>query len=410
MVTHVVQPGESVYSIAEQLAGANAGSVMSIAGSIVDANLDATMGPGKRFTTAAYIEAGWVLQIPAHLVTTPVVQPAEATPPSEANTYTVQRGDTLWDIADEQLGDPTAWPEIWEDNAGDDMGGGRTFDDPDLILPGWELDLPGADPAEVANTPADARAGRRTTRRRRATRRHRPVEVVAPPEVVATTDRCDRDRAITGRDNAGNHRRHRPSEHRPAEHDQHRPGRGRWRRRSGRRPGTRGVARGAVAAADGACGTSRCRRAGAGRGSAPPTVAGGHATPSGARASTGSRRDRASTAGHRRRRAGTACRCRLPRRRMVAHRHRVADRVGRGDVRRRRRAAAVCSGRSAGAMDGRRSRLVVGRRCSGRAVERRCPPGRHAVRGARPTRGHGRRCRRPDRRRGVRDAGGRGSA
>ncbi len=155
MVSHVVQPGESVYSIAEQLAGADAGSVMDIAESIVDANLDATMGPGKRFTTAAYIEAGWVLQIPARLVTAPVDRPADETPPVEAHIYTVQRGDTLWDIADEQLGDPTAWPEIWDHNAGDEMGGGRRFDDPDLILPGWELDLAGADTSEVANTPAD---------------------------------------------------------------------------------------------------------------------------------------------------------------------------------------------------------------------------------------------------------------
>ena len=152
-LTHVVQPGESVYSIAEQLAGANAGSVMDVAGSIVDANLDAPMGPGKRFTTAAYVEAGWVLRIPAHLVTTPVGQPV--TPPAEADTYIVQRGDTLWDIADEQLGDPTAWPEIWEENTGDDMGGGRTFDDPDLILPGWELDLARADTGEAADVAAD---------------------------------------------------------------------------------------------------------------------------------------------------------------------------------------------------------------------------------------------------------------
>ncbi len=155
MVTHVVRPGESVYSIAEQLAGADTGSLIHIAESIVDANLDAPMGPGQRFTTAAYIEAGWVLQIPAHLVTTPVVRPTEVTPPVEADTYIVQRGDTLWDIAAEQLGDPTAWPEIWEDNAGDDMGGGRTFDDPDLILPGWELDLAGADAGAFANTPPD---------------------------------------------------------------------------------------------------------------------------------------------------------------------------------------------------------------------------------------------------------------
>ena len=42
MVTYVVRPGESVYSIAETLAGADAGSVMDIAESIIDANLDTT--------------------------------------------------------------------------------------------------------------------------------------------------------------------------------------------------------------------------------------------------------------------------------------------------------------------------------------------------------------------------------
>ncbi len=68
-----------------------------------------------------------------------------------AAAYTVEEGDTLWDIADEQLGDPAAWPEIWDRNAGDDMGDGRTFDDPNLILPGWELDL--AD-TEAASEPA----------------------------------------------------------------------------------------------------------------------------------------------------------------------------------------------------------------------------------------------------------------
>ncbi len=226
MVSHVVQPGESVYSIAEQLAGADAGSVMDIAESIVDANLDATMGPGKRFTTAAYIEAGWVLQIPAHLVTAPVIQSVEATPPTEADAYTVERGDTLWDIADEQLGDPTAWPEIWEENAGDEMGDGRTFDDPDLILPGWELEVPGADPGEVANTPADVAPVAAT------------LDVVAPPEVVDGSGRRDRRRAITGRGDADNHSKHRPGEHRTTEHVQHHPDRPGRRRRRGEPPRT----------------------------------------------------------------------------------------------------------------------------------------------------------------------------
>ncbi len=83
MVTHVVRPGESVYSIAERLAATSAGSVIDIAESIVDANLGATMGPGQRFTNPAYVEVGWVLQIPAGLVAAPGVRPAEVTPPVE---------------------------------------------------------------------------------------------------------------------------------------------------------------------------------------------------------------------------------------------------------------------------------------------------------------------------------------
>ena len=202
--THVVRPGESVYSIAERLAGAS-GSVIDIAESIVDANLGATMGPGRRFTNPAYIEVGWVLQIPAGLVTAPVDRPTEATPIGEIEVYTVQRGDTLWDIADEHLGDPTAWPEIWADNAGHDMGGGRTFDDPDLILPGWELDLPGGDHAQAASAPAD------------------PAPVVAVPDALDTTR--PRGRATTGCGDAGRHSEPDPGEHDPTEHqhDEHHP-------------------------------------------------------------------------------------------------------------------------------------------------------------------------------------------
>ncbi len=106
------------------------------------------MPSGQRFTNPAYIEPGWTLLIPDHLG-------AGSLPASDAgadvNHYVVEQGDTLWDIADEQLGDPTAWPEIWAENAGDDMGGGRRFDDPNLIIPGWELDLPtdGATPPAV---------------------------------------------------------------------------------------------------------------------------------------------------------------------------------------------------------------------------------------------------------------------
>ena len=237
MVTHVVRPGESVYSIAERLAATTAGSVIDIAESIVDANLGATMGPGQRFTNPAYVEVGWVLQIPADLVAAPVVRPAEVTLPVDA--YIVERGDTLWDIADEQLGDPTAWPEIWEDNAGDDMGGGRTFDDPDLILPGWELDLPGDDARRRCRHTCRRCAARRcdacrcrSTRRRRADRRRcdaprcrgrvRPPPATTMATPTASTLPASIVPAINSATTA-------------AEHDQHRPGQGGRRRRRCRR-------------------------------------------------------------------------------------------------------------------------------------------------------------------------------
>ncbi len=145
---HVVVSGESIYSIAVDLAAGDSERVLEIADAIIDANLGEVMPGGQRFTNPAYIEVGWTLRLPAGIAASGSV----ATPPpviesATAPDYTVEPGDTLWDIADEQLGDPTAWPEIWERNAGDDMGGGRTFDDPNLILPGWELDLTDAQPA-----------------------------------------------------------------------------------------------------------------------------------------------------------------------------------------------------------------------------------------------------------------------
>jgi nucleoid-associated protein YgaU len=190
---HAVQRGESIYGIAEMYANNDAERTNEIADAILDLNLGALMIDGQRFANPALIQPGWELTLPADVspppsTTTTVItttddsttqqqagpldrvpdadgfdsttvdeptpvrgvplidveaNAADAPTESESHiTHVVVPGDTLSEIADDHLGDQAEWPEIWEQNAGDDMGAGRTFDDPNLILPGWEIDIP----------------------------------------------------------------------------------------------------------------------------------------------------------------------------------------------------------------------------------------------------------------------------
>ncbi|MEV1329886.1 BTAD domain-containing putative transcriptional regulator [Micromonospora costi] len=85
---------------------------------------------------------------------------------AERATYMVRRGDTLSSIAQGCLGDADRWPEIFALNRGarfPDVGG--VLRNPDLIYPGWTLDLPtaaapagGSRPAAPARPPAGPEA------------------------------------------------------------------------------------------------------------------------------------------------------------------------------------------------------------------------------------------------------------
>jgi hypothetical protein len=94
---------------------------------------------------------------PGHRLLAPVAQPVvlpatgvqgEAVPDDAAGdtepppVYDVQRRDTLWDIAERHLGDPFRWQEIFHLNQGRPQPDGRTLVDPDMIHPGWRLELP----------------------------------------------------------------------------------------------------------------------------------------------------------------------------------------------------------------------------------------------------------------------------
>jgi nucleoid-associated protein YgaU len=172
---HLVQRGESIYAIAGSLSLDVTMSTADIADSILDANLGSVMPGGSRFTNAAYIEVGWELIIPAEVlppsfvvpstpVTIPVTIPITilADEPTESPaadawvSHVVVEGDTLFGIAEQRLGDAVAWPEIFEENRDRGMNDGRTFDDPNLIVPGWELQLPtGSDHPGPPSAPAE---------------------------------------------------------------------------------------------------------------------------------------------------------------------------------------------------------------------------------------------------------------
>lgn len=79
----------------------------------------------------------------AELASTVAPEPGTATADATATpTYVVERRDTLWGVAEAQLGDPLRWVEIWELNRGRPQPDGRVLTDPDRICPGWTLQLP----------------------------------------------------------------------------------------------------------------------------------------------------------------------------------------------------------------------------------------------------------------------------
>jgi nucleoid-associated protein YgaU len=68
---------------------------------------------------------------------------APAAPDAEPGaTVTVRPGDSPWALAVEHLGDGARWTEIWDLNRSQPQPDGRSWEIPEMILPGWELAIP----------------------------------------------------------------------------------------------------------------------------------------------------------------------------------------------------------------------------------------------------------------------------
>ena len=139
--THTVTTGESLWSIAETELGDGTRWP-----EIADLN-PGTPGPQWR------IFAGTILTLPT----------AHTAPDSAAGvaqgggaSYTVRAGDTLSEIAQDRLGDADRYPRIFAASRHTQQGDGRHLQDPDLILPGWRLTIPGTKDSNAKTAPAPA--------------------------------------------------------------------------------------------------------------------------------------------------------------------------------------------------------------------------------------------------------------
>ena len=147
----MVRAGDSIYGIAERLVGPDRGAIVEYAERLLELNLDNEMPDGRRFTNAALIDVGWVLELPS--------TPGEADRSvDQSAVHVVERGESLWSIAEDHLDDGARWPEIYEANQGRSFDDGRQLVDPDLIQPRWQLDLPvpvDPVPVDVDDRPVD---------------------------------------------------------------------------------------------------------------------------------------------------------------------------------------------------------------------------------------------------------------
>ena len=115
----------------------------------------------------------------SQVLSTPSVSPPAR--PATPVTYAVVRHDTLWSIAQTQLGDPLRWREIFTLNEQRIQPDDRTLTDPSWIYPGWVLVIPVGTPtpsqptAPVPAVPAPA------------TPSHATPTSTAPPTGTTTT-------------------------------------------------------------------------------------------------------------------------------------------------------------------------------------------------------------------------------
>jgi nucleoid-associated protein YgaU len=147
---------------------------------IVEANQERVQPDGRTLNETGTIHPGWQLLVP---------EPTRGvrTDPDGARWYTVERGDSLWKVSAELLGDGQRWPEVFSLNQDQArLPDGHVLRNPNLIWPGLELELPvdaAADTSPVEDAPAP-----KTAPASPPTANLAPPPAMAPPPTPTTAD------------------------------------------------------------------------------------------------------------------------------------------------------------------------------------------------------------------------------
>ncbi|GAB4087251.1 hypothetical protein GCM10028784_38810 [Myceligenerans cantabricum] len=147
--TYTVRPGDSLWRIAQETLGD--GTRFK---EVAHLNYGAEQADGHALDGSHWVRPGWILTLPGD-AGGPGVQRAAGEAEQASDTaagsehdVTVESGDTLWGIAEAELGDGTKYPELYEASRSTTQPDGRRITDPDLIHPGWRVTVPRQGEAE----------------------------------------------------------------------------------------------------------------------------------------------------------------------------------------------------------------------------------------------------------------------
>src|SRR5690606_39101200 len=137
----VVAAGDTLYGIARRTLGDGARYT-----EIFDLNRGRPQEVGGALTDPGILRVGWILSLPPADPSQAGTPPPAGGPddgedaddsPGSGVGYTVVAGDTLYGIAQRELGDGSRYDEIFEINRGRPQVGGGTLTNPAVVRVGW---------------------------------------------------------------------------------------------------------------------------------------------------------------------------------------------------------------------------------------------------------------------------------